>query len=128
MAPGKPVTLAVVSDKPVFGMPGPSIASLTVLRELVSPLLTQWGVPIPPDTYLKGELTEPIESVDCFDMFFMMRVHKDNGKILISPVERIFGQMMGVRADAVLHKTAGSDALTQGKVVTVRMLRRGFPA
>jgi putative molybdopterin biosynthesis protein len=126
MAPGKPVSLAQVNGRPVIGMPGPSIGSLTALHVLIYPLLRQWGVPIPPDTYIRGELTESVASFNGFDMFLMMHVHQNNGKILISPVERKFGQMMGVRADAVLH--VGSKDLTQGEEVEVRMIRKSYPA
>jgi len=126
MGPGKPVSLANVDKKPVFGMPGPSIASLTALYQLVYPLLKQWGVPIPPDTYIRGEITQPITSFPGFDFFMMVSVTQNNGKTLISPVERRFGQMMGVRADAVLHKKVGSKDLQAGEAVEVRLLRPNF--
>ncbi|HWQ66477.1 MAG TPA: molybdopterin-binding protein [Methanospirillum sp.] len=126
MAPGKPVSLAQVNGKPVIGMPGPSIGSLTALHVLLYPLLRQWGVPIPPDTYVRGELTESIASFDGFDMFLMMHVHQNDGKTRITPVERKFGQMMGVRADAVLH--VGSASYAEGQEVEVRMIRSRFSA
>nr|WP_319538718.1 molybdopterin molybdotransferase MoeA [uncultured Methanospirillum sp.] len=126
MGPGKPASLAKIYDTPVFGMPGPSIASLTALYQLVYPLLKQWGVPIPPDTYIKGEITQPVASFDGFDFFMMVNITQSNGKNLISPVERRFGQMMGVRADAVLHKKVGTQDLQIGDEVEVRMLRPDF--
>lgn len=126
MGPGKPVSLASVNDKPVFGMPGPSIAALTALYQLVYPLLKQWGVPIPPDTYIKGEVTQTITSFKGFDFFMMVNITKNNGKTLISPVERRFGQMMGVRADGVLHKKVDSKDLQPGDEVEVRLLRPDF--
>jgi putative molybdopterin biosynthesis protein len=126
MVPGKPVTLAQVNGKPVIGMPGPSIASQTVLREFISPLLRQWGVPVPPDTYVQGVLTEPVTSVDGFDMFLMVKVQKNGGETLITPLPIIFGHMMGVRADAVLHIKVGSDKLVKGQVIEVRMIRKGI--
>jgi molybdopterin biosynthesis enzyme len=112
-----------VNEKPVVEMPGPSIGSLTVLHELIYPLLRQRGVPVPPDRHVKGRLTEEVASSSGFDMFLMMKVHQNNGKILITPVERKFGQMMGVRADAVLHITNKSDNLAQGQEIEVRMIR-----
>jgi putative molybdopterin biosynthesis protein len=128
MGPGKPVTLAQVNGRPVIGMPGPSIASLTALHELVYPLLRQWDVPIPQDTCVKGTLTEEVVSFKGFDLFLMMKVYQKNGETLITPVKRKFGQMMGVRADAVLHKKVGSDLFVRGQEVEVRMLRTGYTA
>jgi len=124
MAPAKPVTLVKVNEKPVIGMPGPSIASLTVFREFISPLLRQWGLMVPPDFYIRGKLTEPVSSVEGIDMFRMVKVHKNNEKILITPLPIIFGHMMGVRADAVLHKRVGSDKLVQGQEVRVLVMRQ----
>jgi len=123
MAPGKPVSLARIHGKPVFGMPGPSIGSLVVLYELVYPLLRQWGVPIPPDTSIKGLLTASVSSFNGFDMFLMMSVEAHGEKVLISPVERRFGQMMGVRANAILHKKAGTGDIQAGEEVEVRVIR-----
>lgn len=124
MVPAKPVTLVKVNEKPVIGMPGPSIASLTVFREFISPLLRQWEVMVPPDLYIRGELTEPVASVEGFDMFRMVKVYKKYEKTLITPLPIIFGHMMGVRADAVLHKRVGSDKLVQGQEVCVLAMRQ----
>jgi len=126
IVPGKPVTLARVNGKPVIGMPGPSVASQIIMQEFIYSLLRQWDVPIPPDMYIKGVLTGPIVSVDGFDMFVMMKIIKDTDKTLLTPVPRIFGQMMGIRADAVLHKQMGTDILVKGQEVEVRMLRQGM--
>ena len=123
IVPGKPVTLAKVDEKPVIGMPGPSVASLVILHELITPLLQKWKVPIPHCPVIQGILTEQVPSIDGFDMFLMVKVHKKGKKTFITPIPRIFGYMMGVRADAILHKKAGTDTYIQGQVVEVRMLR-----
>ena len=125
MVPGKPMTLANIHGKPVIGMPGPSVASMHVIHEFISPLLREWGVPIPPDRYIQGELTEPVASVEGFDMFLMVKIQTANGKTFITPIPRIFGHMMGVRADGILHKKIQSDILIQGQEVQVRVIRKG---
>jgi len=123
IGPGKPVTFANVAGKPVVGMPGPSVASLTAFHELVCPLLVQWGVPVPPDRRVKGVLARPLPPVGGFDLFMMVTVEKKDGQILVTPLARAFGHMAGVRADAVFHVAAGSMALAKGDTVEVRMLR-----
>lgn len=123
MGPGKPVTFAKLAGKPVVGMPGPSIASMTVYHELVCPLLVKWGVPVPPDTMVTGVLTQALFSMGGFDVFMLVNVEKKDGKILVSPLPRAFGHMGAVRANAVLHRPAGSPALSAGDRVEVRMLR-----
>jgi len=122
MGPGKPVTLARVNDKPVFGMPGPSVSTMVTLHELVVPLLVQWGVPISSPRYIRGTLTRPVPSIEGFDTFRMVTVKKDNEKILVTPIPQVFGHMMGIRADGVLHKKAGEDTSVEGQEVEVKMI------
>ncbi|WP_319579855.1 molybdopterin molybdotransferase MoeA [uncultured Methanospirillum sp.] len=122
MGPGKPVTLARVNDKPVFGMPGPSVSTMVALHELVVPLLVQCGVPIPSPQHIRGALTRPVLSIEGFDTFRMVTVKKDNGKILVTPIPQVFGHMMGIRADGVLHKKAGEDTSVEGQEVEVKMI------
>lgn len=123
MAPGKPVSLAWVSGKPVFGMPGPAIGSLIVLYELIQPLLRSWSLPVPRDISIQGELTETIEGFPGFDLFLMMETSLYGGKTLISPVPRTFGHMSGVRADGILHVKDGSGPLHKGSEVSLRLIR-----
>ncbi|WP_048152580.1 molybdenum cofactor synthesis domain-containing protein [Methanolacinia paynteri] len=122
MGPGKPASMARVNGKPAFGMPGPSISARTVFHELVRPLLVQWGVPVIPDTIVRGVLAADIPSMGKFDRFMMVKVEKKDGETSIVPLSRSPGYMIMVRADAILH-VPGTFALHSGDVVKVRMLR-----
>nr|WP_281069296.1 molybdenum cofactor synthesis domain-containing protein [Methanomicrobium sp. W14] len=124
MGPGKPVTLARVNEKPALGMPGPSVSSRTAFHELVCPLMKQWGVPVTPDTTVRGVLTQDIPAFGNFDLFMMVKVAEKDGKTLITPLPRAFGQMNGVRADGILHKKSGTGALSAGDEAEVQMLRQ----
>ncbi len=44
--PGKPVIIGRIDKKPVIGMPGYPLSALTVLREIVTPLVHQFGLPV----------------------------------------------------------------------------------
>lgn len=123
MAPGKPVSLSSMHGKPVIGMPGPSIGSLIVLYEMIYPLLTNWGLSIPPSVYVKGKLMETVLPFPGFDLFLMMKVTMNDGVNEITPVPRVFGHMMGVRANAILHVNEGSESLEKGSFVSVKMTR-----
>ncbi len=123
MGPGKPATFAKIQGKPVVGMPGPSVSSLIVFHELIRPLLVQWGVPVSPDIRVRGVLAHQVPPMGGFDVFMMVTVEKKGETNIITPVPRGFGQMMGVRADAVLHRAAGSPAQSKGDEVEVQMLR-----
>ncbi len=45
--PGKPAIIGRIDTKPVIGMPGYPLSALTVLRELVTPLVHAFGLPVP---------------------------------------------------------------------------------
>ena len=45
--PGKPAIIGRIDTKPVIGMPGYPLSALTVLRELVTPLVHVFGLPVP---------------------------------------------------------------------------------
>ncbi len=122
MGPGKPVTMARVNEKPVFGMPGPSVSTMVALQELVLPLLVQWGVPIPSPRYIRGILTRSIPSVEGFDTFRFVTIRKEEGKTLVTPIPHVFGHMTRIRADGVLHKKVGSDISVEGQEVEIRVI------
>jgi len=122
MGPGKPVTLAEVNDKPVFGMPGPSISSMVILYELVAPLLARWGVPIPSQRYIRGTLTKPVASIEGFDTFRLVNIRNEDRKTLVTPIPHIFGYTMAISADGVIHKKAGADTSIEGQEVEVKLI------
>lgn len=122
IGPGKPVTLARVHEKPLFGMPGPSVSAMVALHELVVPLLVQWGVPIPSALYIRGVLTSPVTSVEGFDTFRAVKIRKKNGKTQITPLPQVFGHMVGIRADGIFHKKAGEDTSVKGQEVYVKVV------
>lgn len=126
MGPGKPVTLAEINGKPVFGMPGPSISTTVVLHELIFPLLSQWRVPIPETVYIQGILTEPVTSIEGFDVFRFVKIRDEENETLITPVPLVFGHMMGVQADGLLHKKAGTDTFIEGQEVDIKLLEPGL--
>ncbi len=45
--PGKPAIIGRIDNKPVIGMPGYPLSALTVLREIATPLIHAFGLPVP---------------------------------------------------------------------------------
>ncbi len=123
MGPGKPVSCGVVDGKPVVGMPGPAVASLITFYQLIFPLLKSWGVPIPPKKVVLGEITDDITPFNGWDVFHLVNVKNTMGKVYVLPMERRFGQLMGLKADAILHIPRGSDGFKKGEQVSVTLLR-----
>ncbi|PWR69562.1 molybdopterin molybdotransferase MoeA [Methanospirillum stamsii] len=123
MGPGKPVSCGLVDGKPVFGMPGPSVSCLVTFYQLVLPLLKSWGVPIPPKKVVMGEITNDVLPFQGWDVFYLVQVKNNDGKIIINPVERRFGPKVGIQADAILHIPRGSDGCKKGERVQVSMIR-----
>lgn len=123
MAPGKPISLGRVQGKPVFGMPGPAVGSLVIVHEMILPLLRSWGLAVPAPIIRTGELTEQVEGFPGFDLFLMVQARITADQTVITPVPRKFGQMMGVRADAILHVPEGQGVIPAGTQVQVLMIR-----
>lgn len=123
MGPGKPVSCGSVRGKPVIGMPGPSIASLVTFYQLVFPLLKSWGIPIPARKNITGEITEDVPSFNGFDLFNLVNIRYDEGRICIAPLVRRFGPSTGIKADAILHIRRGTDGYKKGENVQVTLIR-----
>ncbi len=102
--PGKPVIVGKVGEKPVVGMPGYPLSAVTVLREIVTPLLSFYGL-TPPDTVtLAARLTQTLHSEVGTDEFVLLSVGKIGGEWVASPQSRGSGvQMSGVRSNAYLR-------------------------
>lgn len=120
--PGKPVLLANVGGKPVFGMPGYPVAAQTVLREVVGNLLSWWGLSPLPGEELGVRLSRSLASDLGFDEFVPVSVGRVNGTCFATPHPRGGGiQMAVVRANGYLHIPAAREGIEAGEEVRVRL-------
>jgi putative molybdopterin biosynthesis protein len=120
--PGKPVIIGRVDGKPVIGLPGYPLSALTVLRELVIPLLARFGLPVPPSDGVRAALASPLTKEVGSDEFVLLAVGRVDERWVAIPQSRGAGvQMSVVRSNAYLRMPARSEGVEADEEVAVRL-------
>lgn len=123
MKPGKPVIIGKVRGKPVIGMPGYPLSALTVIREIIMPLVKESGLHVPDPAVLVSTLTQAVSSEAGSDDFILATVGMVGDRTVVSPQSRGAGvQMSGVRANAYLHVPAGTEGVEAGEEVEAYLM------
>ena len=120
--PGKPVIIGRIDGKPVIGLPGYPLAAATVLRELVLPLISRYGLPAPRPEDVAARLTTSLQSDIGTDEFVLLSVGRIGERWVAVPQSRGAGvQMSAVRANAYLQIPARKEGAEAGETVNVRL-------
>lgn len=120
--PGKPVIIGRVDGKPVIGLPGYPLSALTVLRELVIPMLAHYGLPVPPLDEVGAVLASPLTKEVGADEFVLLAVGRVGERWVAVPQSRGAGvQMSVVRSNAYLRVPARSEGIEADEEVAVRL-------
>ena len=123
MKPGKPVILGRIRGRPVIGLPGYPLSAVTVLRELVSPLLARYGLPCEPGVTVPAILASTLASEVGVEEFVFLSVGRIRDRWVAVPHGRGAGvQMSGVRANAYLAIPPGQEGVEAGGEVQARLM------
>jgi putative molybdopterin biosynthesis protein len=118
MKPGKPAIIGRIEKKPVIGMPGYPLSALTVLREIVLPLVHSYGLPEVSFGSVDARLTVSVSKDIGSDEFILCSLGRVGSDWVVSPLSRGAGvQMSAVRSNAYLKIPAGIEGFEQGKIV-----------
>jgi len=121
--PGKPVIIGKIDGKPVIGMPGYPLAALTVIRELLLPLLSRYGLFVPETESIAARLTSTLHSDVGTDEFVLLSVGKIGDRFAATPQSRGSGiQMSAVRANAYLRIPSRVEGYEAGDEVPVTLM------
>ncbi len=116
--PGKPAIIGRINTKPVIGMPGYPLSALTVLRELVTPLVHVFGLPVSSFGTVDARLTVSISKDIGSDEFILCSLGQVGDSWVLTPLSRGAGvQMSAVRSNANLKIPAGVEGYEAGKIV-----------
>jgi putative molybdopterin biosynthesis protein len=120
--PGKPAIIGRIDKKPIIGMPGYPLSALTVLREIVTPLVHRFGLPVTSfgtvDACFSVSVSKDIGS----DEFVLCSLGRVGDRWVLSPLSRGAGvQMSAVRSNAFLKIPAGVEGFEAGKRVTANL-------
>jgi putative molybdopterin biosynthesis protein len=120
--PGKPAIIGRVDKKPVIGMPGYPLSALTVLREIVTPLIHQFGLPVPSFGTIEACFTVSISKDIGSDEFVLCSLGHVGDRWVLSPLSRGAGvQMSAVRSNAYLKIPAGIEGYEAATRVTANL-------
>jgi molybdenum cofactor synthesis domain-containing protein len=120
--PAKPVIIGKVEGTPVIGMPGYPLACYTILRELVRPMLSAWGFPVPTSAAISATLTTTLASDIGTDEFVLLAAGRIGNRWVAVPQSRGAGvQMSLVRANAYLRIPAELEGIAAGTAVDAQL-------
>jgi putative molybdopterin biosynthesis protein len=116
--PGKPAIIGSIENKPVIGMPGYPLSALTIVREIVIPLMECFGLPVPSPGMIEANLTSMIHKDIGSDEFILCSLGKVGSRWVISPQSRGAGvQMSAVRSNAYMKIPAAIEGFEAGATV-----------
>ena len=121
--PGKPAIIGRVDKKPVIGLPGYPLSALTVLRELVLPMLKTYGLPVPAYRIIRAQVTTALAKEIGSDEFVACTLGKVGGRWIVSPQSKGAGvQMSAIRSNAYIRLPRDSEGFNAGDLVDARLL------
>ncbi len=121
--PGKPAIIGKISGKPVIGMPGYPLSALTVIREIMIPLLGRYGVSAADPGIVPATLATSLHSETGTCEYVLLAIGKIRDRFIAIPLSRGSGvQMSGVRAQAYLRIPADREGYEAGEEVPVTLM------
>jgi putative molybdopterin biosynthesis protein len=121
--PGKPVIIGEVEGKPVIGMPGYPLSAMTVIRELVTPLLGIYGLYIQSRPRISAYLAGTLHSEIGINEFVLLAIGQIHERWVAVPLSRGSGvQMSGVRANGFLSIPPDIEGFETGSEVPIELL------
>jgi putative molybdopterin biosynthesis protein len=121
--PGKPAIIGRIGSVPVIGMPGYPLSALTVLREIIIPLLFRFGLSAPDPEILSASLTATLHSEVGTCEFVLLSIGMIRDRWVAIPLSRGSGvQMSGVRANAFLRIPDDLEGYEAGQTIPVELL------
>jgi putative molybdopterin biosynthesis protein len=130
--PGHPVILGMLNRgegerrTPIIGVPGYPVSAALTCEIFVAPLIALWqGVKPPETTTVQANLTRKVTSPPGDDDFMRVALGRVGGRLLAAPLSRGAGVITSlVRADGIALLPRGSQGLSAGEEISVRLYRR----
>jgi len=121
--PGKPAIIGKIAGKPIIGMPGYPLSALTVIREIMLPLLGRYGLSPPDPVTLSATLATSLHSDTGTCEYVLLAIGTIRENFVAIPLSRGSGvQMSGVRAHAFLRIPADKEGYEAGEEVPVTLM------
>lgn len=124
-APGKPMCVAVIDNKPVINIPGPPVAVLYGMDWCIRSIIHRLQhIPMPKRQTITGILTEEIASPPMMEILCMMDVKKDADGYQVKQKAWRGGSMVETLSAGAFYITEiGTRVKNPGEMVDVTLLR-----
>lgn len=124
-APGKPMCVAMIDNKPVINIPGPPVAMFYgmdwCIRELVNKML---HLPMPKRCKIKGELTAEIAAPPSMEILCLMDIEQTDEGYKVKQKKWRGGSMVDTLSAGATYITELGTAVKQpGEIIEVTLLR-----
>jgi molybdopterin molybdotransferase len=126
LKPGKPTLMALANETVIFGVPGHTVAAMTVFKEIVEPaLLAFQGVTsVSPRFVIQAKLGAPLHPDAERDEILRVRLEQLEGGVLAWPLPAKSGLItVMTRAHGMVYTKAGQREMQAGEIVEVQVLR-----
>ena len=121
--PAKPVIIGRINDKPVIGLPGYPLAAWTIMREVMRPLIEEYGFRLPAAEKISVSLAHTLHSGIGTDEFVLISAGKVNSRWVGAPLSRGSGvQMSAVRANAYIKIPSSLEGFEAGATTEAVLL------
>lgn len=121
--PGKPTVIAVVSGKPIFGLPGYPVSALLVFDQLVAPYIRELSaIPEPKRDTIQASLMRKILPARGRRELLPVKIIREEGKVFASPLSRDSGAITSLaNANGYVDIPVDQEILGKGEIVTVKL-------
>jgi molybdopterin biosynthesis enzyme len=121
--PGKPTFIAVVKNKPVFGLPGYPVSALMVFDQLVADYLHELsGVPRGRRSTISAKLAARVLSARGRRELIPVRLLEKNGEKFAEPILKGSGAITSLStADGYIEVPLEREMVEEGEVVEVKL-------
>ncbi len=124
LKPGKPTLMALAGNTVLFGIPGNTVAAMTVFREIVEPAVAAWQGDAKrlPQFVVRARLGASIRPDSERTAIFRVRLEQKNGELVAWPLSDKSGLItVMTRAHGEVRTEAGQAQLQTGESVNVRL-------
>jgi len=129
--PGKPLIIAVIEGKPLFGLPGYPTSALMMFNVIVKPNISRMaGCAVESATWLEGKVASRIFSVKGRREFLLVHIVRDElGKHLVYPVLSGSGAITSLAlADGFIDIPQNQEFIEEGETARVELFSPRFQA
>lgn len=125
LKPGKPTLMAMCGKTAIFGIPGNTVAAMTVFREIVEPAIAaRMGMPAADGRFwLRARLGSALQSDSLRDEIVRVCLENKRGEVVAWPLPAKSGLITVMsRAHGMVFLQAGQAPLEPGEMISVQVL------